>query len=149
MALPSMAQFDAGMRVQEAARDLLTLFRPSISGSYMAGQQAIKDLRTDEAARFFNDAAQANWDDPILIERAFVALAADGQIGKAATTARRMLELDPANQLAALVVASEALKERRYGAVERQLQVVGEDTFSGITAGIMRAWALVGEGKAN
>ena len=148
-ALPANAQFEAGMKVQETARDLLKLFRPSVTGAYLAGQQAIKDLRTDEAARFFNDAAQANWDDPILIERAFVALAADGQIGKAATTARRMLELDPANQLAALVVASEALKERRYGAVERQLQVVGEDTFSGITAGIMRAWALVGEGKAN
>ena len=147
-ALPANAQFEAGMKVQEAARDLLKLFRPSVTGAYLAGQQAINDLRTDEAARFFNDAAQANWDDPILIERAFVALAADGQIGKAATTARRMLELDPANQLAALVVASEALKERRYGAVERQLQVVGEDTFSGITAGIMRAWALVGEGKA-
>lgn len=112
-ALPANAQFEAGMKVQETARDLLKLFRPSVTGAYLAGQQAIKDLRTDEAARFFNDAAQANWDDPILIERAFVALAADGQIGKAATTARRMLELDPANQLAALVVASEALKERR------------------------------------
>ena len=148
MALPSTAQFDAGMRVQEAARDLLKLIRPSVAGSYVAGQQAMKDLRTDEAARLFNDAAQANWDDPIMIERAFVALAADGQIGKATTTARRMLELDPANQLAELVLAGEALKERRYGAATRRLQTVGEDTLSGITAGILRAWALVGEGKA-
>jgi predicted Zn-dependent protease len=147
MAVPSAAQFDAGMKVQEAARDLLKLFRPSISGSYVAGQQAMKDLRTDEAARLFNDAAQANWDDPIMLERAFVALAADGQISKATTAARRMLELDPANQLAELVVAGEALKERRYGAAQRRLQTVGEDTFSGITAGILRAWALVGEGK--
>ncbi|WIY53517.1 tetratricopeptide repeat protein [Devosia sp. YIM 151766] len=149
MALPSMAQFDAGMRVQEAARDLLKLFRPSISGSYMAGQQAIKDLRTDEAARYFNDAAQADWDNAILVERAFVALAADGQISKAASTARRALELDSENQLAELVVAVEAFKERRYAAAERRLRNVGEDTFSGITASILRAWALTGEGKTS
>ena len=148
MVQPSAAQFDAAMRLQEATRDLLKLFRPSVSGSYMAGQQAIRDLRTDEAARYFNDAAQADWDNPILIERAFVALAADGQIGKAATTARRMLELDPTNQLAELVVASEALKERRFGAAVRRLDNVSEDSFSGITAGLLRAWALVGDGRA-
>lgn len=147
-AQPATAQFEAGMKLQEATRDLLKLFRPSISGSYMAGQQAIKDLRTDEAARYFNDAAQADWDNPILIERAYVALAADGQIVKAASMARRMLELDPANQLAELVVATEALKERRYGAAARRLDNVSEDNFSGITAGILRAWALVGEGKS-
>ncbi|ODT83522.1 MAG: hypothetical protein ABS76_03085 [Pelagibacterium sp. SCN 64-44] len=147
MALPTNAQFEAGMKVQEATRDLLKLFRPSISGSYLAGQRAIKDLRTDEAARYFNDAAQADWDNEILVERAFVALAADGQIAKAATTARRMLELDPSNQLAELVVATEALKERRYAATERRLSAVGEDSFSGITAGILRAWAMVGDGR--
>jgi tetratricopeptide (TPR) repeat protein len=148
MAQPSAAQFDTGMRLQEATRDLLKLFRPSVSGAYMAGQQAIKDLRTDEAARYFNDAAQADWDNAILVERAFVALAADGQIAKAANTARRMLELDPTNQLAELVVASEALKERRFSAAVRRLDNVSEDSFSGITAGLLRAWALVGDGRA-
>ncbi len=147
-ALPVVAQFDAGMKVQEVARDFMKLFRPTLSGAYLAGQKAISELRTDEAARYFNDAAQADWDNPILLERAFVALAADGQIAKAGNTARHLLELDPNNQLASLVVATEALKERRYGAVKSQLESVSADSFSGITAGILRAWALVGEGKA-
>jgi tetratricopeptide (TPR) repeat protein len=115
----------------------------------MAGQQALKDLRTDEAARYFSDAAQNDWDNPVLIERAFIALAADGQIGKASSTARRMLELDPANELAELVVAAEALKERRYGAAVRQLSKISQDSFSGITAGILRAWALIGDNRAD
>ncbi len=147
--LPAAAQFDAGMKVQEVARDFMKLFRPTLSGAYLAGQKAISELRTDEAARYFNDAAQADWDNPILLERAFVALAADGQIAKAGNTARHLLELDPNNQLASLVVAAEALKERRYGAVKSQLESVSPDSFSGITAGILRAWALVGEGKAD
>ncbi|SMQ59897.1 Tetratricopeptide repeat-containing protein [Devosia lucknowensis] len=146
---PLAAQTGAGLSIQQTAQDMLKLFRPSVTGAYMAGQQALKDLRTDEAARYFSDAAQADWDNPILVERAFVALATDGQIGKAASTARRMLELDAGNELAELVVATEALKERRYGAAIRQLSTISQDSFSGITAGILRGWALVGDNRGD
>lgn len=149
VATPLAAQSNASLSVQQAAQDMLKLFRPSVSGAYMAGQQALKDLRTDEAARYFSDAAQGDWDNPILVERAFVALATDGQIGKSASTARRMLELDANNELAELVVATEALKERRYGAAARQLASISQDSFSGITAGILRAWALVGDNRGD
>src|SRR5690606_8460874 len=73
--------------------------------------------------------------------------AADGQIGQAASTAKHLLELDPNNELAELIIATEALKERRYGAAERLLGAIGQDSFTGITAGILRAWALVGENR--
>ena len=149
MATPLAAQTGASLSVQRVAQDMLKLFQPSVTGAYMAGQQALKELRTDEAARYFSDAAQADWDNPILVERAFVALATDGQIGRAASTARHMLELDSANELAELVVATEALKERRYGAAARQLATISQDSFSGITAGILRAWALVGDNRGD
>ncbi|HEY8577836.1 MAG TPA: tetratricopeptide repeat protein [Devosia sp.] len=127
--------------------NLLPLFRTSVTGAYMAGQQALQDLRTEEAARYFNNAAQGEWDNPILVERAFIAFAADGQIGQAASTAKHLLELDPDNELAELVVATEALKERRYGAAEQMLGAIGQESFTGITAGILRAWALVGDNR--
>ncbi|WP_248306982.1 MULTISPECIES: tetratricopeptide repeat protein [unclassified Devosia] len=127
--------------------DMLSLFRPSVTGSYLAGQGALKDLRTEEAARYFSDAAKADWDNPVMVERAFIGLAADGQIGEAASTARHLLELDPGNQLAELVLATEALKERRYGAADRMLASVGQDSFVGITAGILRAWAMIGDNR--
>lgn len=127
--------------------DLMRLFRPSISGSYMAGQQALQELNTAEAARYFNDAAQGDWNNPVLVERSFVAFAADGQISKAATTAKHLLELDAKNELAELVVATEALKERRYKAADRMLGSISQDTFSGITAQILRAWAMVGDNR--
>jgi tetratricopeptide (TPR) repeat protein len=130
-----------------AGFDLLPLFRASATGAYMAGQQALQDLRTDEAARYFFQAAQSDWDNPILVERAFIAFAADGQIGQASSTAKHLLELDPNNELAELVVATEALKERRYGAAERLLGAIGKDSFTGITATILQAWALVGDNR--
>jgi tetratricopeptide (TPR) repeat protein len=130
-----------------AALDMLQLYRPSISGSYMAGQQAMQELRTDEAARYFAQAAQSDWDNPLLIERAFVAYAADGQIGQAASVAKHLVDLAGRNELADLVIASEAIKERRYGAAERMLASVSQDSFTGITAAILRGWALVGDNR--
>lgn len=135
----------ATVQAQPKPVDVFTTARTSPSGSYMAGQQALKDLRTSEAARHLAAAAEADWDNPILVERAFVALAADGQIGRSASMAKHLLELDPNNELAELVIAAEAVKERRYGAADRMLSTISQSSFSGITAGILRAWALIGD----
>ena len=144
LAAPVMAQ----PKAPQAALDMLRMINPSVTGSYLAGQQALQELRTEEAARYFMQAAQADWDNPILVERAFIGFAADGQIGQAASTAKHLLELDPSNELAELVVATEALKERRYPAAGAMLSNIGEDSFTAITGGILHAWALVGENKS-
>jgi tetratricopeptide (TPR) repeat protein len=127
--------------------DMLQLFRPSATGSYLAGRQALEELRTGEAARYFNEAAQSDWDNPVLVERSFIAFAANGQIGQSAQVAKRLKELVGQNELAELVIATEALKERRYGAAGTALETISQDTFTGITASILRAWALVGDNR--
>ncbi|WP_156167870.1 tetratricopeptide repeat protein [Devosia epidermidihirudinis] len=141
------AQSADSPRQMQNGLDMLSLARISVTGAYMAGQQALQDLRTEEAARYFNRAAQGDWSNPIMVERAFIAFAADGQIGQAAATAKHLLDIDPQNQLAELVVATEALKERRYGAADKLLGTIGQDSFTGITASILRAWALVGANR--
>ena len=146
----ALGSFGAPVMAQDAAtqlQNMLDMLSPSVTGSYLAGQQALQELRTEEAARYFMQAAQGDWSNPILVERAFIAFAADGQIGQAASTAKHLLELDPHNELAQLVVATEALKERRYPAAESMMSKVGQDSFTAITGGILRAWALVGENK--
>ena len=130
-----------------APTGMLPLFRSSVTGSYMAGQQALQDLRTEEAARYFSDAATDDWEDAVLVERAFIALAADGQIGRASSTAQHLLDIVPDNELAELVVATEALKERRYDAADQMLAAMGQESFTGITAAILRGWALVGDNR--
>jgi len=145
LAAPVMAQQSP---LPQQAMSMLNMLSPSETGSYLAGQQALKELRTTEAARYFNEAAQSDWSNPILVERAFIGFAADGQIGQAASTAKHLLELDPTNELAELVVATEALKQRRYGAAESALDNIGQESFIAITGDVLRAWALVGDGKA-
>lgn len=133
-----------------ALSQTLLMAKPlSVTGSFLAGQQAMVDLRTADAARYFGQAAQMDWDNPAVIERAFIAYAANGQIGDAANTARHLLEMEPDNQLARLVIATEAVKQRRYAAAAEALKDMGADNFAGITGGILHAWALIGDNKVD
>ncbi len=126
---------------------MLPLMNSSVAGSYLAGRQALADLRTSDAASYFRAAAEGDWDNPLLVERSFIASTADGRIADAARIAKHLLELSAPNDLASLVIGTQALKERRYGAAARALESLGGDSFAGITGGILRAWALIGDGK--
>jgi tetratricopeptide (TPR) repeat protein len=121
--------------------------RQTTTGNFLAGREALADMRTEDAARYFSDAAIDDWDNPILVERSFIAYAANGQVPDSARVARHLLELVAPNDLASLVIAAEALKDRRYAAAARELENVGGDTYAGIAGGVLRAWALTADGK--
>ncbi len=118
---------------------------PSPSGSYLAGLEALDGLNTSEAASAFLDAAQTQWNNPAVIERAFAALVADGRVDDAKGLARRMLELVPGHNLATLVLGTIALKERRYKSAINKLQTMGLGNFVDIAGYVVRAWAYVGQ----
>ncbi|VAW14409.1 TPR domain protein [hydrothermal vent metagenome] len=122
---------------------------PSPSGSYLAGIEALDGLNTSEAASAFLDAAQSQWDNPAIIERAFVALVADGRVDDAKGLATRMLELSPGHNLAALVLGTIALKEHRYKSAINRLQALGLGNFIDIAGYVVRAWAYVGQSDLN
>lgn len=128
-----------------AQSDVLAPIEPSATGSYLAGQQAFEELRTTDAASFYMDAAEVEWDNVAIVERAFIALAADGRVDDAASLAQHLIDLEPENEIARLLLGTVALKERRYSAAKSQLENIGTESFLGITAAIVRAWALVAE----
>ena len=121
--------------------------QPSAAGSYLAGQQALFGLETAAAASYLRQALEGEYDHPQVVQTAVIAFAANGQIADAANAARHMLQIDPANELAHLLVASELLNKGDFPAVVSQLEGLGTDSFAAITGSILRAWALVGEGK--
>ena len=100
------------------------LMDQSVTGSYLAGRQALSDLRTGDAARYFRTAAEGDWDNPIIVERSFIAYAANGQVSDAARVAKHLLELSAPNDLASLVIGTEAVKQRRYAAAAKELENV-------------------------
>ncbi|RYE07746.1 MAG: tetratricopeptide repeat protein [Hyphomicrobiales bacterium] len=133
-----------------AAEGFLDLASPSTTGSYLAGQEAMDKLQTPDASRFFHEALLEQWENPLLLNRAFVAFAANGEIDQAADAARRLLKLGGgSNQLAQLVIATESLKQRRYAATIRDLDALGADSFEGITGAILKAWAMTGDNRVD
>ncbi len=122
---------------------------PSPSGSYLAGLEALDVLNTSEAASAFLDAAETQWSNPAVIERALVALVADGRVADAKGLARRMLELSPGHNLSALVLGTIALKEHRYKSAINRLQTLGLGNFVDIAGYVVRAWAYVGQSQLN
>ena len=124
-------------------------FSDSATGKYLAGLQAMDGLRTGEAAQYFSAAATEENSNPQVINHAFAALAANGDIDRAVVMAKHLLELDPTNDIARLVIATEAVKQRRYDAALTDLNQLSGDSFEGITGGILRAWALTGSGKTD
>ena len=140
--------FSAGMiAIAGAQEPLLGAKLPSSSGSFLAGQQAFKDLRTRDASQYFLNASEVEWENPSIVERAFVSLTADGRVDDAAAIAQHLLDLDPDNEMAHLVLGTIALKERRYASAIGQLENSGGESFIGLTSNIVRAWALVGDEK--
>jgi len=117
------------------------------SGNFLAGRQALTELRTDEAASFLRVAAEEDWNNPMVVERSFIAYSANGQIDDAARVGQHLLELLAPNDLASLVIGTKAVADKRYADAVRDLEASGTDTFAGITGGLLRAWALIGEGK--
>lgn len=122
---------------------------PSGSGSYLAGTQALYDMQTAAAAQRFRDALSVDWDNPQIIERAFIAFAANGDIEDAVNTASRLSPDAIQFGLGQLIIAAKALKERRYDAVQRELASMPTDSFAGITGALLRAWGLVGDKRAD
>ncbi|RUT31146.1 tetratricopeptide repeat protein [Arsenicitalea aurantiaca] len=120
---------------------------PSPTGAFLAGQQAFSDLRIDEAARYFRSAVEREWDNALVVERSFLAYAINGEIEQAALAARRLLVHQPRNELARLVIATEAMRQRRYASAANELERLGTGNFVAITGTLLRAWALTGEGR--
>jgi tetratricopeptide (TPR) repeat protein len=141
LALLTSVALGAAVQVPAAAA------RESATGDYLAGQQALYDLRTTDAAKLLSQASNEDAENPLIVSRAMVALAADGRIEDAAATARHMLELDPKDEVSHLIIAAVDLKKGQFSAAETELKDVGTDTFPGLTGTILHAWALVGEKK--
>ena len=123
------------------------LTQPSTTGAYLAGQLAMKELRTADAAKFFREAATSDWENSEILRRALVALAANGDIEGSAEMARKLLETWPDEAMPHIIVATVAIKQRRYDAALAALDGIGADTFEDITGSILKAWALTGQGK--
>jgi tetratricopeptide (TPR) repeat protein len=131
------------------ARDSLALSTPfdvgeSQSGNYLAALVAGADRDTPAAATYFREALRADPRNPELIERAFAAALANGNMGDAFQLSDRLLMRDPNNSLARLAGAVRALADGQYAVARVQLAGGDAGKAHDVTTMLLTAWSYAG-----
>lgn len=125
------------------------LFEPaeSLEGNFLSAYIAGAARDTVAAAAFYREALRADPRNPELLERAFVALLADGAMTESFKAAERLTARDPSNGLAQLALGVRDLKARQYGAARIHLAKGGKGRAADLTATLLIAWAWAGAGE--
>jgi tetratricopeptide (TPR) repeat protein len=133
------------------ARDNLAIATPfevgdSPAGNYLAALIAGAERDTLAAATFFRETLRYDPRNPELIERAFVASLANGNMPDAFGLAERLLQRDANNGLAHLALGIRAIKQHQYAGARSSLSKGGAGRQRDITATLLTAWSYAGAG---
>ena len=134
-----------------AARETVRLAAPfevsdSPAGNYLAAIVAGADHDTTAAASFAREALRFDPGNPQLIERAFVAALASGNMLDAFTLSNRLLARESTDGLAHLALGVRALKARQWAPARAQFAKAGPSQQRDILGTLLAAWAYAGAG---
>ena len=113
----------------------------SLEGNFLAAYIAGVARDTEAAALFYREALRDDPKNPELLERAFLALLADGDLSSAGRAAERLSTRSPGNGLAQLTLGVRAFKAKQYAAARSSLGTAGRGRASDLTASLLTAWS--------
>src|SRR5689334_11401451 len=99
----------------------LDLAHNTPSGNYLAGRTANVDRDAATAAAYYTAALKADPKNPELLELAFYAVLAGGEIDDAVKLAERLIAIDKNNRNARLILGVRALKQKQDQAARTQV----------------------------
>lgn len=124
-----------------------------LAGPYLAARTAAMENEFATAADYFLRAMQQDPGSVYLADSALLSLLAGGQFDRAvALTKERSFTGPMASRLAELVQRAEAAHDQDWGGLLALLDAARTSTDDGseqLLDGMLRAWALLGEGKAS
>src|SRR5689334_22819044 len=126
----------------------LDLAHNTPSGNYLAGRTANVDRDAATAAAYYTAALKADPKNAELLELAFYAHLASGDLDEAVKLAERLLAIDKTNRNARLILGVHALKLKQYSQARSQLAQAGRDPIANLTATLLTAWSSYGAGDA-
>jgi len=139
----------AGSASVRPSRAVATPFEVGASpaGNYLAALSAASQRDTLAAATYFREVLRFDPRNPALIERAFIASIANGDMPQAMTLAERLVRIDPKNGLANLALGVRAIKTRQFASARTYLAKGGGFRQGEITSILLSAWAFAGAGE--
>src|SRR5690349_12834017 len=116
------------------------------SGSYLAARHASVERDAASAAAFYRSALRTDPKNNELLDRAFIASVADGDIDEAVKLADRILSVDKSNRVARLVVGVRDLKQKKYAAAQLNINQSIRGPITDLVATLLSSWAQYGAG---
>lgn len=159
MAAPALAQAEKpeppnGERPAQRPADAAPEIR-GLSGPYLAARMAAIQNDYPVAARYYLQALAHDDSDPFLQDSALVALISAGEMERATALSGTMSGQGRATELARLVQRAELARAGRWDALIEAIDTApspqgdaGKPGGGMLIDGMMRAWALLGAGKA-
>src|SRR5712691_7577537 len=117
------------------------LSRVSPSGNYLAGRAANVERDAVAAAAYYKAALKADPKNAELLELAFYADLAGGEIDEAVKLAERLVQIDRNNRNARLVLGVHAIKLRQYQTARTHLSQAARDPITTLTSTLLLAWS--------
>nr|WP_252393740.1 tetratricopeptide repeat protein [Candidatus Rhodoblastus alkanivorans] len=116
----------------------------SPAGNYLSARVAEAEHDTFAASTFFREALRADPRNPELIQSAFVATLANGDMDAANALAQKLLQRDRHNASARLTLVVRDFRDKNFGAARALLK--GGDGKGDLTTILLTAWSYVGSG---
>src|SRR5262249_32305006 len=130
------------------------LARISLSGNYLAARHAGLQRDIGAAAAYYRAALKVDPKNNELLERAFLAIVADGELDEAVKLAERLGPGDRTHRIARPGLGVGALQQKQYPAAKEQLApsvggAHGQLAGAPVTGGTMlTGWTMYGAGDA-
>jgi tetratricopeptide (TPR) repeat protein len=131
------AQAEPGPTTQELART-------SPAGNYLAAREANVTRDAASAAAYYRATLKADPKNSDLLELAFYAELAGGDVDEAVKLAERILQVDKNNRNAHLVLGVRALKLKQYQNARQQFTQSMRGPIADLTGALLVAWTQAG-----
>ena len=118
----------------------------SPAGNYLAARVAEFEHDTLAASTFFRESLRSDPQNVDLVQRAFVAALANGDMVESFVLAQKVLARDPHNSSARLALGVRDLKLKSYAAARKELSAGVANKQRDLTAVLLTAWSQIGSG---
>ncbi len=118
----------------------------SPAGNYLSARVAEAEHDTLAASTFLRETLRSDPHNPELIQRAFVAALANGDMPEAFDLAQKLVARDPHNSSARLTLTVRDFKAKSYAAARNELNAGVTGGQKDLTTILLTAWSYVGSG---
>jgi Flp pilus assembly protein TadD len=117
-------------------------------GAYLAARHAGTERDAGSAAAYYRAALRADPQNRDLLDRAFLALLANGEVEESSRLAERIVQTDKGDRIARLTLGLRALKLKQYQSARQQLALSVKGPITDLAATLLSAWTSYGTSDA-